>query len=94
MTKLEPNEVELTGNWIFENGRMRGDATSERIEWLIKNQLKKLSVTSGGWETLYVDPLDERYWERTYPHGEMHGGGPPKLTMLSLQQAKAKYQFS
>jgi hypothetical protein len=93
MKKLEPQEVELTANWIFENGRMRGDAVSERIKWLIKNELKKLSVTSGGWETLYVDPSDGRYWEQTYPRGEMHGGGPAKLIMLSPEQAKIKYQI-
>jgi hypothetical protein len=96
MTKLEPNEVELTGNWVFENGRMRGDAACERIKWLVSHHLKKLAISKdyGAWETLYQDPEDGRYWEQTYPHGEMHGGGPPKLTMLSLQQAKTKYQFS
>ena len=40
---------------------------------------------------LYRDPGDGRYWELAYPNGEMHGGGPPSLIMLTEQEAKTKY---
>jgi hypothetical protein len=31
---------------------------------------------------LYQDPDDLRYWEFSYPHAEMHGGGPPMLECM------------
>jgi len=30
-------------------------------------------------------------WELAYPHTEMHGGGPPVLTRLSLEQVQTLY---
>ncbi|HET8919572.1 MAG TPA: Imm27 family immunity protein [Xanthobacteraceae bacterium] len=93
MTKLQPNEEILTGRWLVENDRALGDAACERIEWLIAHHLQKIadSPQSGAWETLYRDPEDGRYWERTYPQGEMHGGGPPQLKRLTIQEAREKY---
>lgn len=78
--KLRADETELEGRWIAENGLVRADATCERIARLIINALKKVAVSeeNGGWETLYQDPQDGRYWEHTYSHGEMHG--LPQLT--------------
>jgi hypothetical protein len=91
--KLRPDETVLTGNWIVQNRQVSADATCERIEELISSQLQKVAddPQSGGWETLYKDPDDGRYWERTYPQGEMHGGGPPELRYLATEQAKKKY---
>jgi hypothetical protein len=93
LNKLQPNEQILTGRWLLEDGRARGDAVCERIEWLIAHHLQKIvdSPQSSAWETLYSDPDDGRYWERTYPHGEMHGGGPPQLKRLTIQEASKKY---
>jgi len=94
--KLQPNETELVGNWIAEGKTVRADAVCERIELLIKNHLRQIAFSpeSGAWETLFQDPDDCRYWERTYPQGEMHGGGPAAIKCLSLDQAKAKYGVS
>jgi hypothetical protein len=93
--KLSPSEVELTGKWITVDGKVRGDATCERIEWLTTHHLRKVAVSKkwGGWETLFQDPDDGRYWERTYPQSELQGGGPPRLTMLSAEQARQKYEI-
>jgi len=41
--------------------------------------------------TLYRDPDDGRYWERTYPQSELHGGGPPELRVLATEDARQKY---
>jgi hypothetical protein len=90
--KLTPTETELIGRWEMVDGRVRGDATCERIEWLTSSYLEKIS--SSNWETLFRDPGDGRYWERTYPHGEMQGGGPPSLFVLSAEKALAKYGFT
>jgi hypothetical protein len=93
MQRIEPNETELAGNWIFEDGRVSRDSVSERIKWLTQIWLTKISDSrlSGGWETLYQDPSDGRLWERTYPKGEMHGGGPPRLALLTPDEAAMKY---
>jgi hypothetical protein len=93
MRKLGQAETILTGSWIYEDKTMRGDAICERIKWLIEKHFQKNrdSPTSGCWEILYRDPDDGRYWERTYPQGEMHGGGPPQLRFLTDHEAKDKY---
>jgi len=89
MMNLKPDETDLRGEWIVVDGKVIGNEICDRIAFLIKHYLKK--VAGGGWETLYVDPNDGRYWELTYPESEMHGGGPPSLAVLSKEQAEAKY---
>jgi hypothetical protein len=93
MTKLQSNEQVLTGSWIAENGKVHGDAICERIIWLLAHHLRKIADSPqwGAWETLYQDPDDGRYWERTYPQSELHGGGPPQLRCLTADEARQKY---
>jgi Immunity protein 27 len=93
LNKLQPHETELAGDWIVEGSHVRGDEACNRIEWLTSEVLEKIAISKewGAWETLFRDSEDGRYWERTYPKGEMHGGGPPSLKCLSIEQAKAKY---
>jgi hypothetical protein len=67
------------------------DATCRRIEQLIKDQLQKIGTDISGWEPLYRDPTDDRFWELTFPQGEMHGGGPPRLAWISHENARQKY---
>lgn len=83
----------IKGDWELVDGRMTSNATVMRIESLIKGELKKIAVTNGGWETLYQDPQDGRYWELFFPHSEMHGGGPPSLRVIDDQTAGPKYGF-
>ncbi len=90
-----PDEEVLAGSWIRANTGIRGDAVCERIEWLVNSYLRMIAASPqwGDWETLFQDPNDGRYWERTYPHGELQGGGPPKLQAISAEAAKAKYDI-
>jgi len=90
--KLSSTETELIGRWEMLDGRVRGDATCERIEWLTSSYLEK--IVSSNWETLFRDTGDGRYWEKTYLQSEMHGGGPPSLFVLSVEKADAKYGFT
>ena len=90
--KLKPNEIELRGNWEFVGNSMKADNISERIENLISSYLIEISEDESGWNKLYQDPEDERYWELSYPESEMHSGGAPLLKNLSLHEAKEKYQ--
>ncbi len=94
MKELQPNETVLTGSWLQESGSVKGDDVCRRIEWLIESRLECLAKDSSGWETLYRDTNDSRLWERTYPNGEWHGGGPPQLRLLSKEEATAKYKIS
>lgn len=96
LVRIQSQETELVGKWIVEEGQIRADATCERIKWLTTNHLKKITISKqwGAWETLFQDPDDGRFWEQTYPQSGMHGGGPPKLLVLTAEQAHAKYEFS
>jgi len=93
MNPLQPHETELKGRWIAEDGRVRGDAICERIKWLTQSYLVQVAYSrdGGGWETLFRDPGDGRLWERTYPQSEVHGGGPPRLSLLTPEQAAVRY---
>jgi hypothetical protein len=86
-------ETELIGKWEIVDGQVQADATYERIEWLTTNCLEKIAASDGGWDALFRDPSDGRFWERTYPKGEIQGGGPSRLSVLSPEKAHAKYQF-
>jgi hypothetical protein len=91
MAELQPSETDLVGRWVSANGKVSGDETTQRIQHLITDRLKRVAATSGGWDVLYQDPRDGRYWELTYPDSGMHGGGPPRLAWLSSEQARQKY---
>ncbi|SRR6266571_1771750 len=87
-----PNETELRGNWIpASDGLLVDDATERRIECLVNGYFEHLADDWTGWESLYRDPRDGRLWELTYPHGEMHGGGPRLLRAVSRDQVAGKY---
>jgi hypothetical protein len=88
---IATNETRLTGKWVLSAGRMVEDETCKRITKLVNEYLVNLGDDPSGWETLYRDPKDRRFWELTYPQSEMHGGGPPELRYLSRDEAAQKY---
>ena len=89
--KIDPKEEEIRCEWTLNGSQVRGDANCDRIDELIDSHLREIARAPSGWETLYIDPDDGRFWELTYPRGEMHGGGPPLLRHLSGAEAGAKY---
>ena len=91
--KLGSDEVELAGNWISTERGVEADAVARRITDLIQNHLRHLAADATGWDHLYVDPGDGRFWELTYPFSGWHGGGPPHLKVVSQSDAKEKYAF-
>lgn len=91
--KLTSAEVVLTGGWIEKNGQVVLDGTAKRIEYLTNNVLKKIATSDDGWDTVYSDPEDGRYWELIYPFSGTHGGGAPVLCNLSTEQAEKKYKI-
>ncbi|MFO7964023.1 MAG: Imm27 family immunity protein [Desulfobacterales bacterium] len=96
MKNIKFNEIKIEGNWVADGNEIKGDDTSKRIEWLIRNKLKEVGVSKkyGAWETLYVDPNDGRYWVRIFPKSHLHGGGPPTLENVSKDKAHRNFKFS
>jgi hypothetical protein len=88
---IEPEETDIVGQWVVQDGRVIADEATRRIELLIKEHLE--IVAACGWEQLFLDPTDGRFWERTFPKSEMHGGGPPRLTVIDEEKAHIKYHF-
>lgn len=86
--------TELSGTWIIQGKTLIADQTCRRIERLIANSLKEIAVSKEGWEILYKDPTDGRYWELTYPNSERQGGGPLKLAVISPEEAVFKYHIN
>lgn len=93
MEKIRKSELEIKGNWVFENGKIIEDEVSKRINYLKDNYLKKISVSASGWEILYQDPNDMRYWELTHLFSGEHGAGPPSLFFISKEEAVKKYSL-
>jgi hypothetical protein len=93
--KPSGNDTIFQGRWLFDGSRNHADKICERIEWLTRSHLKKLASSPqwGDWEVLFVDPDDGRFWELTYPQGELQGGGPPQLQVLDKDVALAKYHL-
>jgi hypothetical protein len=91
-TSLKSSETRLEGQWGFrEDGCLIPDETCSRIEYLTQNVLKKLATDITGWQILYQDPVDYRYWELTYPHSDWQGGGPPLLQHIDIETANVRY---
>jgi len=88
---IDPDETFIRGGWEYVEGRMVPDPVLRRIQKLVHNHLQRVTNTSDGWETLFRDPVDGRLWERSYPQGEMHGGGPESLRCIDNDSAQQKY---
>jgi immunity protein 27 of polymorphic toxin system len=68
------------------------DPSNRRIDWLTQDYFSKLADSADGWRTLYRDPHDGRLWELSYPDGELHGGGPPRLAVVDHDYARLNYK--
>ena len=88
---IDPDESALIGQWFADGPLVAADETCRRIDVLVASRLIELATSADGWSALYRDPADGRLWERTYPHSDWHGGGPPSLQCISLAQALATY---
>ena len=90
--KIKPNETIIDSDWTIESNKIAHEESiqiRERIYQLTHFYLE--NITKPDWDTLYRDPADHRLWELTYPKGEMHGGGYPRLSYISNEEAASKY---
>jgi hypothetical protein len=88
---LRPNEQVLSafspdGQWDLQ--------AHSRIQRLLTQHLQRMAASEDGWSVLYFDPQDGRYWELTFPHSAMHGGGPARLDVISATLVPEKYGLS
>jgi len=72
---------------------MEADSELQRIRSLIANELEFVATSPDGWEKLYRDGHDGRFWEKFLPYGEMQGGGPESLRLLDPKSAHEKYSI-
>ncbi|WP_163444541.1 Imm27 family immunity protein [Flavobacterium columnare] len=92
-TELKSDEILLIGSWKMDDGKIIADEVCERIEKLVANYLEKVAVDKTGWEILYKDTTDNRYWLLTYPNSDWQGGGPPILKMLTQKEVTEKFEL-
>lgn len=90
---IKSDEIKIKGNWIFDGIKVIADDQCLRIDWLRASYLNLISTDDSGWLKLYQDPKDKRYWQLDFEQGELQGGGPPSLILLSESEAKEKYNF-
>jgi hypothetical protein len=95
MSNLLPDETELVGRWIERDGKLVADETCQRIHDLTNGILDIVQdhPRGGGWVRLFRDRTDGRLWERSYPEGGLHGGGPAMLRCISKEEAMETYKF-
>ncbi len=81
----------LTGQWLMRDGKAVADEICLQIDQLIASHFKAIGHDDSGWFTLFRDVRDGQLWERSYPQSEMHGGGPPQLARISIEDAARRY---
>jgi hypothetical protein len=90
---LSAEETCLTASWRGAIGGETDDVDA-RIFRLVREKLEHVASAAEGWDQLFRDPADDRYWELTFPHGSLYGGGPRQLTVVDAARAAAKYGVS
>lgn len=86
MKNLDEKEILLKGKIFFNKTKnvFELDEVGKRIEYLIANFLIKVDSDESGWFVLYKNPIDNKYWELSYPDSELEGGGAPTLRVIDL----------
>ena len=90
---IEPHETIIVGEWRMENGCPVADDSAKRVEALIDGPLVKIAESEDGWATLFLDPIDGRYWELTYPESNLHGGGAPCLKSIPIDVVATRFKI-
>jgi hypothetical protein len=93
MEKLNKDEVQFFGTWIFKDKKIVADNVVGRIYELTENYLIKMCHDASGWDTLYKNPENNDYWELIYLDSNLQGGGAPSLKYLNDAAAELKYSI-
>ena len=90
---IKPHETKIIGGWIVREGNAIRDENCHRIESLTQQCLKGVGISDDGWDLLYQDRTDGRYWELLYQLSHTPGGGCPSLVALDPDHARKKYRL-
>ena len=93
MSGIKPHETKIVGQWIEQDEHVVGDENCQRIEHLTRQVLKGIEISDDGWDLLYQDRADGRYWELIHPAMHLRHGGPPSLIALDPEYARKKYRL-
>lgn len=91
---IATTEMRIIGKSMLVDGRMSSDEAERRIDELVSTCLRYVAVDWSGWDKLYQDPTDGRYWELTYPQSHLHGGGSKELRCIDKSDASLKYALT
>jgi hypothetical protein len=56
----------------------------------LATELEEVAIDGESWEVLFRCPRCGRRWLRTYPDADYHGGGIPRMTVISEDVARLK----
>jgi hypothetical protein len=71
---------------------MSDDDVLVGVEAQVKaRSLHELARDPAGWTVLYRDPDSGVLWKESYPWPESHGGGPPRLEVISRKRALLEF---
>lgn len=51
-------------------------------------ELTQIGKNGAKWESYYYDEKNKTYWVKDYPHGELMGGGSPRLYQVNENPVK------
>ena len=51
-----------------------------------KTNLEKIATDESIWESLFFNKNTNKYWEKTYPNNEIHGGGKTEIKEVELTE--------
>jgi hypothetical protein len=74
---------DLKDVWVMRDGKMVAEGDAAAIDALL-GYLDRVADGAAGWALLYRHRQTGAFWELTYPHGEMHGGGPRRLRQMNI----------
>ena len=89
--RIAPSETEIIGRHILRDGRVVADDQCQRVQDLVGGYLEFLGKDASGWDALYRDPADGRFWERVYLESAIHGGGPASLRVVEARRLRDVY---
>lgn len=92
MNKISENETLIECEWRVVEDQVKPGIACARIEWLISDILKLVKVDKRGWEKLFQDPDDGRYWLLFFPQSELIGGGPASLMEITFLEAELRFK--
>lgn len=65
---------------------------NEGQEFARKN-LVRVRVDDVNWIVLHQNPATREHWRESFPHSEMHGGGPPVFEKITAEDAKREFKI-